>query len=401
MTLIFLSFSCCLFFFHLFQMAEKEIIDSTSKTTEHASEIKSNEEVDNNSKPVDSADIMSSSENMNNENREKELNAAAVVAELTPTPEEITETLEKPEEPTVEPAVDATEKTTDTLVDGNEKTAEQYAENVTYSEEGVAIYTDPATKYQYEWDKEKKEWIPSKNAPLTTDATKDNPYENEHYRWCHDTKKWIRKDTEFYKWCIETETWIPKTETATVAVFKDGVHTYTDKDGAEFFWDTEKNAWFPKIDDDFMARYQMNYGFIDNTTPASKPVEEPEEEEEEEEEDDKEDKPEKEKDLLADDIQALTNEAGTADAATGKKRKQPEPAKWFELPPEKNTKVYVTNLPLDTTEEEFSELMSKYGLVMKDPQTNKLKIKLYREGDGQLKGDALCHYIKVSVYTLH
>ena len=26
-------------------------------------------------------------------------------------------------------------------------------------------------------------------------------------------------------------------------------------------WDAAKNAWFPKIDEDFMAQYQMNYGF--------------------------------------------------------------------------------------------------------------------------------------------
>lgn len=49
-----------------------------------------------------------------------------------------------------------------------------------------------------------------------------------------------------------------------------GERTYTDKDGVEFFWDATKSAWFPKIDDDFMARYQMNYGFIDNTSAGEK-----------------------------------------------------------------------------------------------------------------------------------
>lgn len=41
--------------------------------------------------------------------------------------------------------------------------------------------------------------------------------------------------------------------------------------------------------------------------------------------------------------------------------------------------------------------MQKCGLVMKDPDSGKMKIKLYTEkGSDVLKGDALCTYIKVS-----
>ena len=36
-------------------------------------------------------------------------------------------------------------------------------------------------------------------------------------------------------------------------------------------------------------------------------------------------------------------------------------------------KFFVTGLPLDTTEEEFMELMSKYGIIMQDPDTSKQK----------------------------
>lgn len=32
----------------------------------------------------------------------------------------------------------------------------------------------------------------------------------------------------------------------------------------------------------------------------------------------------------------------------------------------------VTGLPLDTTDEEFIEMMSKYGIIMQDPDTSKL-----------------------------
>ncbi len=34
-------------------------------------------------------------------------------------------------------------------------------------------------------------------------------------------------------------------------------------------------------------------------------------------------------------------------------------------------KSFVTGLPLDTTEEEFTEMMSKYGIIMQDPDTSK------------------------------
>ena len=41
-----------------------------------------------------------------------------------------------------------------------------------------------------------------------------------------------------------------------------GVQLYKDaNDGMVYEWDKSKNAWFPRIDEDFMAVYQMNYGF--------------------------------------------------------------------------------------------------------------------------------------------
>uniref|UniRef100_A0A182JIG6 RRM domain-containing protein n=1 Tax=Anopheles atroparvus TaxID=41427 RepID=A0A182JIG6_ANOAO len=275
---------------------------------------------------------------------------------------------------------------------------DQYAEHVTYNAAGDAIYTDPATKYQYRWCKEKSEWVPLASATEpdgSGGAPSENPFENEHYRWCHEKKEWIPKqknptETEFYRWDEATGKWIPKEQPASGKGdqdrdygYEDGVHTYRDKDGAVYFWDTERKAWFPKVDDDFMAIYQLNYGFIDNTSgagSASAPK--------------------------ATDAAPLSPQDASDDVSDeqedeqkapkgGKKRKAPpEPPKWFELAPEHNTKVYVSNLPTDITEEEFGEVMSKCGMVMKDAKTHKLKLKLYRDGNGQLKGDGLCHYIK-------
>ena len=77
-------------------------------------------------------------------------------------------------------------------------------------------------------------------------------------------------------------------------------------------------------------------------------------------------------------------------------------SEWFDIDDEHNTKVYVTNLPLDITEAEFAELMQKCGLVMKDLNTGKMKVKLYTDPTSkELKGDALCTYIKVNMSPLN
>lgn len=162
------------------------------------------------------------------------------------------------------------------------KHGSEYEKFITYDANGTAIYTNPETTVQYTFDTKTNQWVPRESNE--TDTSTENPYENEHYRWCHETKQWILKDgatagtatateNEFYRWDNEKQQWIPKMKSqgdgSTVSEYKDGEHTYTDKDGVVFFWDTEKNAWFPKIDDDFMAIYQMNYGFVDNSSAAA------------------------------------------------------------------------------------------------------------------------------------
>ncbi|XP_055914138.1 uncharacterized protein LOC129947559 isoform X2 [Eupeodes corollae] len=304
----------------------------------------------------------------------------------------------------------------------NTQSSEQYAENVTYTEDGTAIYVDPKTQHKYKWSLEKNDWIafdeqdsnPSAIATATASDNENNknsnPYENEHYRWCSESNQWIPKntqqmssltETEHYRWDAQKNEWIMKTQVPSLDDvtygYEDGVRIYTDKDGMVFFWDDEKKAWFPKIDDDFLAKYQMSYGFIDNTSaPAIANATAPGSATDAgatgaaEEEDNKIDLEKKAEQLKKNDA-----------AAGGVKRKAPpEPPKWFEVDATQNTKVYVSNLPLDITMEEFSEIMSKCGMIMKDPQTQKQKLKLYAEPDGQLKGDGLCDYIKVESVDL-
>ncbi|KAL1227741.1 HIV Tat-specific factor [Trichinella pseudospiralis] len=67
---------------------------------------------------------------------------------------------------------------------------------------------------------------------------------------------------------------------------------------------------------------------------------------------------------------------------------------WFDMDEEHNLSVYVSGLPLDLSMAEFQNLMSKCGLIARDPISNKLKLKLYKSEEGDNKGDGLCTYIK-------
>ncbi|KAK0053314.1 HIV Tat-specific factor 1 [Biomphalaria pfeifferi] len=253
--------------------------------------------------------------------------------------------------------------------------------------------------------------------------------------------------------------------------------TYTDEDGTVMEWDPERRAYFPKIDTDFLAQYQMNYGInygdtsdlteeqkqaqyneywknyydvISKEQPALPKLDE-EGNEVEEEKVEGDTKPENKSqpapeaaatkeqigdptsdehyeynlyyfgqeyadayrdyyrqhpdaEVLPDFISQRASAAPQTDnkkdkkkkkEAKGEKRKEnPAEVGWFEINPESSTQLYVTGLPLDITEDEFKDVLSKCGLIMFDPLTKKPKFKLYKDRDGNLKGDGLCTYIK-------
>ncbi|XP_059911755.1 HIV Tat-specific factor 1 [Gadus macrocephalus] len=163
-------------------------------------------------------------------------------------------------------------------------------------------------------------------------------------------------------------------------------YSYTDpQDGTIYDWDHDKKAWFPKITEDFIAAYQANYGFKEDGTPDANAA-------------------------LTDDTKPAapsTKDKGGAhpepahtpgqDAAMDAKQKgdkRKAEAAWFDVDDNKNTNVYVSGLPLDISSEEFVELMSKCGIVLRDPVTEEYKVKLYKDGQGNLKGDGLCCYLK-------
>ncbi|XP_017877315.1 HIV Tat-specific factor 1 homolog [Ceratina calcarata] len=206
----------------------------------------------------------------------------------------------------------------------------------------------------------------------------------KHYEF--DGESYIYKDSTSnvtYKFDREKNEWVVKedgkescgneaTKQEGVFGFENDTHTYTDpNDGSVYFWDKEKNAWFPKVDDDFMARYQMSYGFTGSDKMETKPVEPPQPQ------------------------AKVDKEKRKAEI----KRKAQEPPTWFEVDEAHNTAIYVSGLPLDITMEELTELFNKCGLIARD-EKNKDKIKLYKDSNGQPKGDALCIYIKVESVDL-
>lgn len=252
------------------------------------------------------------------------------------------------------------------------------SEQTDYSFDGSTYkFTDKSTDTTYIWDLKSNSWKENdtKNCKSLTDESKTNhPEQEEEEEEEEDEDGNVNRLT-----CPENpnKSQQPIRQDMSKGYYgHDGTSTtYTDStDGTVYIWDQEKRAWFPKVDDTFMAYYQLSYGFVDNSSKPSDSDAKPE-------------SPIKKENAKQTDDNSSTQPHN--------KRKAPQTASWFETDEKHNTKVYVNNLPLDITEEEFVDLMQKCGLVMKDIDTGRMKVKLYTEPDGkQLKGDALCSYIK-------
>ncbi|XP_048463782.1 HIV Tat-specific factor 1 [Rhincodon typus] len=121
--------------------------------------------------------------------------------------------------------------------------------------------------------------------------------------------------------------------------------TFVDADGTEFEWDRERKAWFPKV---VLIRILITFCISPLFYIAS----------------------------------FIFNNANMSFKG------------WIDVEEQRNTNVYVSGLPPDITNDEFVELMSKFGIIMQNPETEEYKIKLYKDKDGNLKGDGLCCYLK-------
>ena len=81
-------------------------------------------------------------------------------------------------------------------------------------------------------------------------------------------------------------------------------------------------------------------------------------------------------------------------ANTKKVKPTPEPRE------RKNTAVYVTSLPLDTTVQEVHDVFSRCGVIAEEIDRGKPRIKLYTTDDGNFKGDALILYFRAESVDL-
>jgi len=230
-----------------------------------------------------------------------------------------------------------------------------------YKHDGTGYYyIDRLTMVKHRWNQEKNAWedVGKVEEDEEGEESEEDEAMSEEERKARQYRK--RKAAPWFQ--AQTEKKIEKDPVT-------GVSTYTDpQDGVVYELDPIKNAWFPKIDEEFMANYQINYGFTkDGVAEPTRPSEE-------------EAKP--------------TVVPELTDAKKKKKTEAEKEAAWFEEEESKSTKVYVSNLPSVITEESFVEFMSKCGMVEFDIRTKKPKVKIYRDEEGNPKGDGLCSYIK-------
>ncbi|KAJ2810913.1 hypothetical protein FBU31_007883, partial [Coemansia sp. 'formosensis'] len=133
-------------------------------------------------------------------------------------------------------------------------------------------------------------------------------------------------------------------------VSETGCYTFVDTaDGMEYEFDQSKGAWFPMWNESLVEQQQSAYGGSAQQA----------------------------------------NDGVDAVDLGGSKRKGKEPHRQRE-----NTSVYISGLPLDTTEKEVGDYFSQCGAILPDVLTNKPRIKLYRNSDDMLKGDALVTFFK-------
>lgn len=169
-------------------------------------------------------------------------------------------------------------------------------------------------------------------------------------------------------------------------------HYYTDpNDGTCYEWDETQRAWFPRITEDFLAAYQMNYG-VNEANQSEQPETKP-------------DTTENASKLQIDVSQINESDKHINEPASKDKKDRKEPddkvakkvkkePEWFEMDADKNTWIYISGLPLSMTSDQFLALVGKYGLVMEDPDTEKKRFKMYTDEEGNFKGDAKCCYFR-------
>ncbi|KAI8147898.1 hypothetical protein BJV82DRAFT_593837 [Fennellomyces sp. T-0311] len=137
--------------------------------------------------------------------------------------------------------------------------------------------------------------------------------------------------------------------------------SYVGDDGVSYEYDESIGAWFPMYNEALIEQQQSAYAVegVDESEPVA-----------------------------AAQQRNKKKRVYTYDDANEKK----DPKKPKREP--KNTSVYVTGVPHDTTLDEMKQVFSKCGVIMEDLETGLPKIKIYQDAEGKPKGDALVTYFK-------
>ena len=81
-----------------------------------------------------------------------------------------------------------------------------------------------------------------------------------------------------------------------------------------------------------------------------------------------------------------------------RKQRERKKKKWYKA--RVNTSVYVKGFPKDIKIEEIKELFSRCGIIRLDPVTSEERIKVYKDKDGNLKGDGLVTFMNIESVDL-
>ncbi|KAL9010557.1 MAG: hypothetical protein Q9173_004514, partial [Seirophora scorigena] len=144
-------------------------------------------------------------------------------------------------------------------------------------------------------------------------------------------------------------------------------------DGQEFEFDDALKRWVPALDNALLEQQRQAYAVqgVDESEPAQ-PLKKKRKQE------------------------YVNGEDETGGRANTSKKTKPtaEPRE------RKNTAVYVTNLPLDVSVQEVSDVFSRCGVIAEEIDRGKPRIKLYADDNGNFKGDALILYFRAESVDL-
>ncbi|KAF8325274.1 uncharacterized protein EI90DRAFT_2186841 [Cantharellus anzutake] len=161
-----------------------------------------------------------------------------------------------------------------------------------------------------------------------------------------------------------------------------GKWQYEADDGTELEYDTVARAWVPLVEEDLLKAQQAAYSVagVDEEAPAAPVL--------------KRHKKRKDVDYTSStipsdagpSIKRRKGDSGTAHNGEGS-------SSTAKLTQSKNTAVFVSGLPPDTTFEEMVARFKPFGVLMEDDDEQP-RVKLYAKEDGSFSGEALVVYFK-------